>query len=225
MKTEQVEHTTDPRECRAVTAIDPDSFVEDAPASHDALLRFCRHKQLRAATSGVHSAIDVQVSAEGFFATSERYAIYLQRMLAFQKSFDAAACGIRDDWLGKWGIPQRVSWLADDLAVFDRTPPCELASATARAWRFANASEVLGGLYVVMGAGLGARVLLARAQPFKRPSGGGVAYLRGLSETPRWPEFLEFLNTTTAIDENDMCQGALRTFECVAAHLSGGDAE
>lgn len=185
-----------------------------------------RHKRLRAATMDIHARLDGQVSAAGYFETPQRYATYIDRMLGFQRSFDRAASGICDAWLEAWAIPSRAGWLEQDLASCrpSDAPFSGRANVGASQFKLASPSQLLGGLYVSVGAGLGSRVLLARAKALELPDGRGVSYLTGLSASARWPEFLRFLQNAPGIDEHDMCTGAILTFESVATHLAEHDA-
>lgn len=178
-----------------------------------------RHSVLRARTAAAHDSLDGLVSGAGYFDSVDRYAVYIDRMLGFQNSFDRAAAGICDAWLDAWSIRSRIGCLEDDRASLDSSHRAHSSVAEATALALKSPSQLLGGLYVVMGAGLGSRILVTRARRLPLPSGRGVAYLSNLSVTTRWQDFLRFLEIEPNIDDDDMCDGALQTFECVANHL------
>ena len=178
-----------------------------------------RHTMLRSATTAVHCQIDQGVRAAGFFDSLMNYTDYIGRMYRFQRNFDAASTAICDEWLTRWRIPQRTLWLAGDVSALGYRPNSETAAAGSPLLSFANPSALLGALYVLAGACLGARILVIRANELC-PSIGGVHYLIGLGHSMRWADFLAFLEAQPSISEIDMCNGALATFECVAHCLS-----
>lgn len=180
-----------------------------------------RHQRLKSATAASHAVLDSHVGQQGYFSTLTRYTDYVFRMHEFERGFEAAATGIRDDWLEQWNIAQRVRWLRDDLSALSggvalASPPIERATPT----EFASPSELLGGLYVVMGSGLGARVLATRSAAIGLPAIGGNVYLTGIGDSTRWGAFVRFLEAEPNINTEQMCAGALATFvsayECLA---------
>lgn len=202
----------------------PESGISDARDNGNQLAasapvsNVSRLECLRSATRACHAQLDQSVSAAGYFDTPERYGLYLARTAGFQHSFDSAAAGIRDAWLERWNTAQRMTWLRDDLHALGlsgldvRTSQVEL--------QFSSPSHLLGGLYVVIGAGLGARVLVQRAAALRFPDGQGTRYLERLSTTTRWAGFVKFLEETPAICAAELTEGALATFACVAGHFS-----
>ncbi|MEQ1651850.1 MAG: hypothetical protein ABL897_05120 [Hyphomicrobium sp.] len=127
--------------------------------------------------------------------------------------------GICDAWLDAWSIRSRIGCLEDDRASLASSQRAHSPVAETQALALKSPSHLLGGLYVVMGAGLGSRLLVTRARQLPLPSGQGVAYLNNLSATTRWQDFLRFLEAEPNIDDDDMSDGALLTFESVADHL------
>lgn len=123
--------------------------------------------RLRAATSRAHAGLDDDLSAR--LQAPGGYHAYLRGMHAFLCSLlpgvRAAAAGM------DWPLPAWEQALECDLAHLRLTPLAPEPSPTS------NRAATLGALYVVEGAGLGARVLLRRANALGYGQGCGATFL------------------------------------------------
>ncbi|MFN3867438.1 MAG: biliverdin-producing heme oxygenase [Hyphomicrobiaceae bacterium] len=181
-----------------------------------------RHAALRNGTSALHAELDATVTSSQYFASIAGYGEYLHRLRAFQRDFDCAAlrCGTR--WPTKWRVDQHVGWLDRDLAALGLTSRSPASGCAAKTLALNTTSALLGALYVVVGSGLGARVLLARARALALPNSGGTLYLESLSRVTDWRAFLAFLESAPSISEPLMIEGAAITFEHALFHIGEG---
>jgi heme oxygenase len=71
----------------------------------------------------------------------------------------------------------------------------------------------------MLGAQLGARVLIRKAEHLELPHGRGLAYLTCLSQAKNWPQYLQELENALIHSVDDLLGGATRTFESFCDHL------
>lgn len=181
-----------------------------------------RHAALREGTNALHSALDEAVMTSGYFASLAGYGQYLARLYGFQVEFDEATERCGGDWSALWGTDKHGGWLRSDMAALGLTIPPVIAPAAERGLVLASKSSLLGALYVVVGSGLGARVLLPRARSLPLPAGAGSLYLESISRKTDWRAFLSFLEAAESICENDMIDSARTTFERAHWHMREG---
>lgn len=174
---------------------------------------------LRAATSDIHAATERVVEANGFFASPANYTNYLQRLAAFHRAYDLASAGLDHSALHLFQIDRHEAWLKAELRALGRELP---RPARAHApWRLANASALLGSLYVIAGSTLGARVLCRLTVERGLPRPGGSTYLFAVAGALRWSEAVAYIEQAPGVDEDAMTAGAVATFTHVRGYLSG----
>lgn len=83
-----------------------------------------------------------------------------------------------------------------------------------------DATTALGALYVVVGASLGARVLVQQAAALSLPAEGGNAYLQALATSTDWPAFRELLESEPISSEARLGEGANAAFESILEALT-----
>ena len=181
-----------------------------------------RHAALRTGTSALHSKLDAAVTASQFFASLAGYGEYLRRLRGFQLDFETAAARCDLDWPTRWSADQHVGWLDRDLAALGLMSRRPASGCTARTLVLDTTSAMLGALYVVVGSGLGARVLLGRARSLPLPTETGTLYLESLSRVTDWRAFLTFLESVPSISDTVMIESARTTFEHALCHMDEG---
>lgn len=178
----------------------------------------CRHALLREATWSVHETLDAFTFKSGYFAGPQKFADYLERLLAFHRAYDRAAEGADTlGWRSLWKIDQHPLWIGEELRALsaDRAPSIQPID-----FALQGRPGLLGSLYVMCGSALGARVLQKMSVDQRMPAPGGSSYLAALAQSVRWADFLAFLETADiGGDEAVMIEGALATFRAVHASL------
>jgi heme oxygenase len=172
-----------------------------------------RHILLRKSTSAAHDRLDRGVSEAGFFATVPLYGVYLQRLHALHHAFEAGLVADALPLARRYEVDCRSAWLASDLDDLGlRVLPIAQApfGSAQRTW---STSGLFGCLYVMLGASLGARFLIRRAETLAIPEGRALTYLTRLSQSAHWPEFLKDLESAPVASLDDLVAGALATFE------------
>lgn len=178
-----------------------------------------RHKRLREATHEAHCAAERIVEAAGYFEDCHRYACYLARMhLFYRKLFQACQQSERMQ-LEQWHIPQRIAQLEADLADLGQQP-LPFDAPIAPSMTRISASGLLGILYVILGATLGARVLLAQTRQLALPDGRGQRYLTDLAHSDAWPRFLKCLEAEPVDVDRILVPAAIATFQAITDHLA-----
>lgn len=161
--------------------------------------------RLRAATSRAHAGLDDDLSAR--LQAPGGYHAYLRGMHAFLCSL---LPGVREAAAGMgWPLPAWEQALERDLAHLRLTP---LAPEPGRT---VNRAATLGALYVVEGAGLGARVLLRRAKALGYGQDCGATFLHLHADGDggtRWPRFQALLASADGGDAEAACRSARRAF-------------
>lgn len=177
-----------------------------------------RHWQLREATKKVHEHLDAATVKAGYFASAEKFAGYLERLLAFHRVYGPAAeCHDPERWCARWAIDRHPHWISHELSLIDGG---ERSSQRKPDLVFHGKSGVLGSLYVLAGSTLGARMLHKMTARCSVPAAGGSSYLAALGSSVRWVDFLAFLEAADiGGDDAGMVDGALATFRAVHTSL------
>lgn len=182
-------------------------------------MRRPRHAFLHQVTAAVHAEVEEAVDDARFFDAPAAYCDYLRRMHHFHVRMTIALSPAALDLARRCQLVERSDWLAADLASLGLTPLRE------RAWPAAtptihDRAAAFGALYVLQGASLGARVLVARARRLSLPPGAGLTYLTGLASTSEWGAFLDCLEDEPDLATTALAHGAVATFESVFDHLT-----
>lgn len=162
-------------------------------------------ERLRAATASAHARLDARM-AEGF-PDDGAYRAYLQGMHAFIASLLSAVRGQAQRM--EWALPPWEPALAADMAVLDVAP------LAAEPVDEPDRHGALGALYVMEGAGLGARILVRRALALGHDRERGARFLSLHADGEggrRWPRFLAMLDRTGTDAFPDACAAALAAF-------------
>lgn len=183
-------------------------------------MRRPRHAELFAATESIHRATEDIVERSEFLSDRSRYCDYIRRMHWFYSRFARAADSCHATQVAAWRIPQRVVWLEEDLCALGIRPVAE-APTPCNTLDLSAPASVLGGLYVLVGSTLGAPILLKRSLRLDLPGTDGRAYLTGIAAERCWTRFLTRLEAEPASSSPQLVAGAVSTFECLLAHLSG----
>ncbi len=179
-----------------------------------------RHQCLRDATGSIHAEVEHVVERAHYFASPERYAVYLARMHLFYRSFLASCYADGRAELHAWRIEDRIGYLQADLDDLGHMPLPAEASADWRKPDLACGTAVTGALYVVIGSTLGARVLLRHANNLPLPEGVARRYFTELANSGTWPRFLKHLEAAPPDTERLLAGAAIATFVSIMDHLS-----
>jgi heme oxygenase len=184
-------------------------------------MRRDRHAFLRQATKAAHEDLERAVASAGFFDAAGAYGDYLRRLRLFHstvhKCFGAAGL----DGLRRWHVKDHATWLDEDITALGLGSLPEEAASLFRKPIYETAAARLGALYVLLGSGRGARVLVKRVEALGLPGAKGRTYLTQLSRTSDWPGFLDVLEKAPLSGEAPLASGAVATFESVLDHMSG----
>jgi heme oxygenase len=174
--------------------------------------------KLREATGARHTALErtaLMITFTGPSLTRAVYADYLGRQWQLHAAMEAE--------LGRWAPPGwaqtrliKVGWLAQDLAVLGLDPPPQRALA----WPApTQATAALGAMYVLEGATLGVQIVARRAP---QVTAAARRFLDGYGGCTgaRWREFLGALEGVPGSDWDEVCRGALDTFDAFLALFS-----
>ncbi len=179
-----------------------------------------RRFRLRTATSRAHARLDALVEAGAFLRSRNRYHGYLyatyRARCAAEAGLDAAHAEIS---YAAWPSRRIATALRADMADLDPTAPLEAAVAL----HFGSAPAVLGGLYVLEGSALGARLLASRLVPIGLSEHFGGRHMRAQTSDPAaWRQFVKILNDypMSAAEEADCIASAAAVFECFERELS-----
>jgi heme oxygenase (biliverdin-IX-beta and delta-forming) len=180
-----------------------------------------RRQMLKASTFGVHQALETAIEKAQFFGSLTGYCDWVRRSYAFHWEMDAAIAEWREGHalpvMGAAKLASLLSQDAEDLGI-------NLAPAVRRGnIKIRNMAEVLGALYVVHGASLGARILTQRARKLGLTAGFGARQLEfAASSFEPWRDYLNFLEDYECpdSDEKRMAMTARETFELAKRHFS-----
>lgn len=156
---------------------------------------------LRHFTQDSHERLDALV---GIFDDKESYRRFLAGSFSFRKSLQAA-CARIDFWPVELLLEELVLDF-QDLGEADIVPVMRPISAPARA-------NQLGLLYVLEGSGLGARLLLRRAEKLGYgPKYGARLLYQQTADRQRWPAFLALLEACDGVDQDRALETAQACF-------------
>lgn len=165
---------------------------------------------LRQATRAIHQQLDDLV---GGFGTLAEYRRYLVASHAFRRAAESA---LFSEDSSNWNALSIVEAGERDLADLG----CTLRPASPAAPEAAHsASWQLGAHYVLEGSGIGARLLLRRAEELGLSAVFGARHLaQQAADRERWPRFLAVLDGSSA-DRLEAREGAHALFSlALAAH-------
>lgn len=188
----------------------------------DTSLRFL----LRDRTAALHAELDRSV---GTFDGLETYRSYLRCLYGFRAPVEAAvALSAWPDWFGDWApgaIADAIHADMFDLGAATPTPCVHVHSQNSL--DLADPSRLMGALYVLEGASLGARLLYRRAQAIGLSAGHGARHLAQQSdERDRWRQFVGILEQSQHVDVEATVRASLLTFElALGAFSKDGDDE
>jgi len=181
-------------------------------------MRRPRHAFLRETTARLHAAVEHEVDQAAFFGSLSSYGSYLVRLLLFHEQLDGVESVANVVTHPHWQVDRRRALLTADLTALG----VDRASVSPRIRRPAidDATTALGALYVVVGASLGARVLVQQAAALSLPAEGGNAYLKALATSTDWPAFRELLENEPISSEARLGEGANAAFESILEALT-----
>lgn len=160
---------------------------------------------LRAQTADVHAALD---SLIGQFDDQQGYLRYLEGLFRFRAPVERALSAL--DWPEGAGVfqPSRLARaIGADIGDLGAKPPM------AREVRLdLSAAGLLGVLYVLEGAALGARVLVKRAEALGFDSRFGARHLALATGGAGWAGFLSLAGAQGQVDRDRAAAASLATF-------------
>lgn len=180
----------------------------------DHLASDSRRGLLSAATRAAHRELDSAIRRNGYFSHGERYITYLRASLRARQALEA---GLRAQPVLPAAAYETAPVLELDLRDLGGQPrprPPAVPLEPAAAW---------GVLYVLLGAGMGARHLRQWAAALGFSASHGARHLALQAERAgAWPEFLARLNGLrfAAHEEAACLAGARGAFACFAACLA-----
>lgn len=180
-----------------------------------------RHAMIREATARSHAALDAEVTRAGLFDSVAGYGEFLRGLHGFHSELDrSAGTRLRRD-LTEWSIAPRLAWLASDLAALGLAPAGRPAAPVTTAPLPDTDAACAGTLYVLLGASLGARILVRRVSALPLDlEDGGMHYLSRLASDDQWPRFMAHLETLEPADESAMSRAANQMFDRIRDHVS-----
>lgn len=167
-----------------------------------------RRLALRACTAATHSALDARV---GRLDTIEGYGRYLLGMYGFRQPLETALAAIAlPGCLAGWGSRPLAQAIRADLADLGHAA---VAAPPAALPRMGDPSSLLGVLYVLEGASLGARLLYRQARELGLTERRGARHLALQAQGAAcWRRFLALLEEAPAFDPAGAAEAALATF-------------
>jgi len=179
-----------------------------------------RRFRMRTATSTAHSRLDALVETGGFLKRLDRYRSYLHATYRARAAAEAGldAAGVEQVYAA-WPSRRIAETLHADLA--DLEPA--VAPAPIAPLRFRSAPAALGGLYVLEGSALGARLLSKEAARLGLGPGFGARHMHAqIGDPAAWRRFVEALerHPMTEAEERDCVAGAAAVFACFEHELS-----
>lgn len=173
---------------------------------------------LRGRTAAAHNELDASV---GVLDTVDRYARYLEGQFRFRSGIEALLS--REpfpDWFGGWRPLALTASLHADLAALGLPAPCgEPAGALAR--RLGTPPGMMGVLYVLEGAALGARYLYRSVRALGLTAETGARHLDLQAGSESWQGFLGLLGRSDIgrpdfgrpdFDREEAAEAAVATF-------------
>lgn len=169
-----------------------------------------RRHALRLATRGLHGKLDGLI---GRFSDLGAYSSYLLVSTAFRASVEAELQpeAVRAAGLSPLSLVEELHRDRRDLGLTEAAGPTEAGLGCHR-------SAHLGALYVLEGASMGARVLMADAERIGLSGSFGARHLaRQVAAAGRWPRFLLHLEDMQDFDLQGGIAGACKAFELAIA--------
>ncbi len=172
---------------------------------------------LREQTTRAHGELDAAV---GVMDSMDRYARYLAGQFRFRDGMEELLTQARyPGWFGAWRPTPLAAAIRADLAGLGLPMPKSL-SAAALAGHVGRGSGLVGTLYVIEGAALGARVLSRSVQALGLPDGVGASHLDLQTSGHSWRGFLDLMGSPD-IDREEAAEAAVAVF----AHARGAFAK
>lgn len=178
------------------------------------MVRRERRFELRDITADAHGRLDATV---GSFSTIEEYRRYVVGLSSFRSAMDGVLQ--RLSWPPSWGWrpTEVVEALRQDERALGLPPSPDMRPDL----RLSDRSSLLGALYVLEGATLGARLLKRRAAELGLGEANGAKHLALMSgDISQWQAFLALLESAedfnlerAGIAANDVFAFAQRCFE------------
>jgi heme oxygenase len=158
------------------------------PGGADITRRF----RLRNATRAEHARLDALITGAGFLTTRSRYLNYLAATLAAREAVERAldAAGAEKAF-PDWPRRRIAMDLRRDLQDLGHTASVSGASG----FEVSSHAEILGALYVLEGASLGARLLQTAAATLGMDAGFGARHMATqTADRTIWPRFTSLLD-------------------------------
>ncbi|MBI1684928.1 biliverdin-producing heme oxygenase [Caulobacter hibisci] len=169
---------------------------------------------MRNATRGEHARLDALIRGAGFLTNRSRYLAYLSATLNAREAIERAlgtanAVGVYAAW------PQRriASYLRQDLRDLGHAAPLPSEPSD---FTVSGRAGILGALYVLEGASLGARLLQKAVLDLGMDAAFGARHMAmQTADSSAWLRFTSLLDEADfdAPDEAECAQTASRTFE------------
>jgi heme oxygenase len=173
-----------------------------------------RRFRLRNATRAEHARLDALITGAGFLTSRPRYLAYLSATLvareAVERALDTAGA---DEIYPDWPRRRIAMNLRQDLQDIDH--PAAPVSASP-AFAVSNRAGILGALYVLEGASLGARLLQTVAADLGMSAAFGARHMATqTADRTVWPRFTSLLDTAELdrSGETECARTAVRVFE------------
>jgi heme oxygenase len=171
-----------------------------------------RRFRLRAATRAEHARLDALITSAGFLTTRPRYLAYLAATLnareAIERALDAA--GVVEVY-PDWPLRGISACLRRDLDDLDHAPTLPVSG-----FAVSGRAAILGTLYVLEGASLGARLLQGAAADMGLHATFGARHMAAQTADSRvWPRFTSLLDAAVldAAGEAACHQSAVLAFK------------
>jgi heme oxygenase len=167
---------------------------------------------LREMTASAHAQIDDLV---GVFQDLDGYRNYLTGQLAFREPVEAKIAQADFPVLfGDWRPECKAGLIRADMADLDMHAPDAFAVSSDFTAQLNEPSSLLGTLYVLQGAALGAKVLYRRAAVLGLSEEFGARHLAAQAgDTLSWKRFLAILESCDSINRDAAMRASLDTFE------------
>lgn len=161
---------------------------------------------LRERTGAAHSRLDATIDQ---FVDPKGYGDYVRAIFRFREPLERAIAEILPTKrLGNFRPARLVDAIAADLADLKLAVP-EVASHSPDL----RGSRLVGALYVLEGAALGARVLIKRANALGFSAEHGARHLALAAGSTTWPSFLALIGDADNLDRDSAADAALATFD------------
>lgn len=165
-----------------------------------------RH-HLRQCTASAHEALDASV---GSLDSTDHYARYLAGQFRFRGGMERLLAQVTfPAWFGGWRPLPLMDALHADLAALGIQAPDPADGVPGH--HLARASGVVGALYVLEGAALGARYLYRSVKDLGLTAETGARHLERQTGSESWQRFQKLLGCPD-IDREEAVEAAVATF-------------